>query len=86
MDSAFRTGPTTIDTTQTTHVAVCRTINCGRNASETDIYCGPCRETIGAMRDTARRQFVIFGVSGRRVAIDPSHRRSRRQSQSFPPP
>ena len=67
MDSTFRTEPSTMDPTQATHVPVCRTISCGRDAPEIDIFCDRCREVIDAVRDTARRRFVIFGVSGRKA-------------------
>jgi predicted amidophosphoribosyltransferase len=67
MDSTFRTDRSTMDLTQVTHVPVCRTINCGRDAPEIDTFCDRCREEIDAVRDTARRRFVIFGASGRKA-------------------
>jgi hypothetical protein len=67
MDSTFRTDRSTMDLTQVTHVPVCRTINCGRDAAEIDAFCDRCREEIDAVRDTARRRFVIFGASGRKA-------------------
>ena len=70
MDSTFRTDHSTMDLTQVTHVPVCRTINCGRDAPEIDIFCDRCREEIDAVRDTARRRFVIFGASGRQALLD----------------
>ena len=70
MDSAFCTDPSTMDATQATHIAVCRTINCGRDAPEADIFCGRCRGEIDAVRDTARRRFVIFGASGRKALLN----------------
>jgi hypothetical protein len=71
MDSTFRTDPSTMDATQATHIPVCRTINCGRDAPEIDIFCDRCREEIDAVRDAARRRFVIFGASGRKALLDP---------------
>ena len=71
MVSTFRTNPSTMDATQATHIPVCRTINCGRDAPETDVFCDRCREEIDAVRYTARRRFVIFGASGRTTLLDP---------------
>ena len=71
MASTFRTDPSTMDAAQAAHIPVCRTINCGRDAPERDIFCGRCREEIDAVRDTARRRFVIFGASGRKALLDP---------------
>ena len=71
MESTFRTDPSTMDPTQATHIPVCRTINCGRDAPETDVFCDRCREEIDAVRDTARRRFVIFGASGRKALLGP---------------
>ena len=71
MDSTFRTELSSMDTTQATQTPVCRTINCGCDAPETDIFCDRCREEIDAVRDTARRRFVIFGVGGRKALLDP---------------
>jgi hypothetical protein len=72
MDSTFRTDPSTMDAAQATHIPVCRTINCDRDAPGRDIFCGRCREEIDAVRDTARRRFVIFGASGRKALLDPA--------------
>ena len=53
-----------------THSQVCRTINCGRDAPETDIFCDRCREEIDAVRDRARRRFVSSAPqAGRRCWI-----------------
>lgn len=71
MDSTFRTDPSTMDAAQATHIRVCRTINCGRDAPDIDIFCDRCREEIDAVRDAARRRFVIFGASGRKALLDP---------------
>ena len=71
MDSTFRTDPSTMDATLARHIPVCRTINCDRDAPETDIFCDRCREEIDAVRDAARRRFVIFGASGRKALLDP---------------
>ena len=70
MDSTFRTDPSTMDAIEATHIPLCRSINCGRDAPETDIFCGRCREEIDAVRDTARRRFVIFGTFGRKALLD----------------
>jgi hypothetical protein len=70
MDSTLRTDPSTMDAAQASHVPVCRTINCGRDAPDTDIFCDRCREERDAGRDTARRRFVIFGASGRKSLLD----------------
>jgi hypothetical protein len=70
MDSMFRTDPSTMDAAQARRIRVCRTINCGRDAPETDIFCGRCREEIDAVRDTARRRFVIFGALARKALLD----------------
>jgi hypothetical protein len=49
-------------------ITVCRTIGCDRSASGTDEFCPRCREEIDAIRDLARRRFVIWGTSGVRRA------------------
>jgi len=66
MDSMFRSDDWTMPAHEVTNVQVCRAINCDGDALETDVFCGRCREEIDAVRDTARRRFVIFGASGRR--------------------
>ena len=71
MDSTFRTDPSTMDATQATHIPVCRTINCGRDAPDIVMLCDGCSEVIYAVRVAARRRFVIFGASGRKALLDP---------------
>ena len=71
MGSTFHTEFSSMDTTQATQTPVCRTINCGRDAPETDVFCDRCRDEIDAVRYTARRRFVIFGASGRKTLLDP---------------
>ena len=43
---------------------VCRTIECGRDAEDQDVFCIKCRDEIDAVRAEARRRFVIWGTSG----------------------
>ena len=81
MDSTFRTDLSNMDAAQATHIPVCRTINCGRDAPETDLFCDRCREEIDAVRDTARRRFVIFGVSGRKALLDQAVERAAGQAR-----
>jgi hypothetical protein len=46
----------------------CRTVNCDQDADCDDDFCARCHDEIAAVRDSARRRFVIFGTSaiGRR--------------------
>jgi hypothetical protein len=49
---------------------VCRTIDCGRHAPTEDDFCPRCREEIDAVRDMARRRFVMRDVSAIRRAAE----------------
>jgi hypothetical protein len=49
---------------------VCRTINCGRHAPTEDDFCPRCREEIDAVRDMARRRFVMRDASAIRRAAE----------------
>jgi hypothetical protein len=43
-------------------VRVCRTRGCGLDAEEQDGFCPRCREEIDALREMARRRFIIHGI------------------------
>jgi hypothetical protein len=49
---------------------VCRTIDCGRHAPTEDDFCPRCREEIDALRDMARRRFVMRDASAIRRATE----------------
>jgi hypothetical protein len=44
-------------------IRACRAVNCDQDAEADDDFCVKCREEIDALRDMARRRFVIFGTS-----------------------
>ena len=43
-------------------VRVCRTKGCGLDADGQDAFCPKCREEIDAVREMARRRFIIHGI------------------------
>ncbi len=45
-------------------VRVCRTIDCGLDAFDGNVFCVKCSVEIDALRAAARRRIVIFGTSG----------------------
>jgi hypothetical protein len=63
MDSMFTRDKSETHSSPQLDVRVCRTIDCGRNAHDEDLFCPRCREEIDAVRDMARRRFVIYGMS-----------------------
>ena len=70
MDSTFRSYDWTGPADAVASPRACRAINCDSDAVEMDVFCGRCREEIDAVRETARRRFVIFGAWGRRPLAD----------------
>ena len=49
---------------QQMEVRVCRTIDCGLDAFDGNVFCVKCSDEIDAARAAARRRIVIFGTSG----------------------
>jgi len=50
---------------QRREVRICRTVDCGQDTLDGDVFCQKCRDEIDAARELARRHFVIYGVSGK---------------------
>jgi hypothetical protein len=69
MDITFPMNESGADSSQQIDVRACRTINCGRDADDADVFCPRCREEIDAIREMARRRFVIFGTSATKRAV-----------------
>ena len=69
------------DVRQQMEVRVCRTIDCGLDAFDGNVFCVKCSDEIEAVRAAARRRFVIFGISGSgRPAPRPAAIQARKSS------
>ena len=64
MDSTFPMDESGTHSRPQMDVRACRTIDCGRDAHDRDLFCTRCREEIDAVRDMARGRFIIYGTSG----------------------
>jgi len=64
MATMFRMHDWDVDFVQQTEARYCRTIDCGQEAADGTSFCTKCSDEINAVREAARRRFVIFGASG----------------------
>ena len=64
MGNSFSMDELGADVRQQMEVRVCRTIDCGLDAFDGNVFCVKCSVEIDALRAAARRRIVIFGTSG----------------------